>query len=163
MVPSGMPSLTLRTKVPSDSLRWIGGLKRISDKSLFPMALGSCGHRITHQLRPINMNGRSILAVTSSFRANSFLRPKKYPSLDLISLTATAKSAGVIRVSTQLDDPFRCCSMNPFVDSPTSARASSARNDLSPFTGMLCIEAVSRKEVIAVTHCRCMSSGSPHN
>jgi len=29
------------------------------------MALGSCGHRITHQLRPINMNGRSILAVTS--------------------------------------------------------------------------------------------------
>jgi len=40
-------------------------LKRTSDKSLFPMALGSCGHRITHQLRPINMNGRSILAVTS--------------------------------------------------------------------------------------------------
>ena len=35
------------------------------------MALGSCGHRITHQLRPINVNGRSILAVTSSlvFRA----------------------------------------------------------------------------------------------
>src|SRR5271157_5839609 len=31
------------------------------------MALGSCGHRITHQLRPINMNGRSILAVTSIF------------------------------------------------------------------------------------------------
>ena len=29
------------------------------------MALGSCGHRITHQLRPINMNGRSILSVTS--------------------------------------------------------------------------------------------------
>jgi hypothetical protein len=41
-------------------------LKRTSDKSLFPMALGSCGHRITHQLRPINMNGRSILSVTSS-------------------------------------------------------------------------------------------------
>jgi hypothetical protein len=32
------------------------------------MALGSCGHRITHQLRPINMNGRSILAVTSEFK-----------------------------------------------------------------------------------------------
>ena len=30
------------------------------------MALGSCGHRITHQLRPINMNGRSILSVTST-------------------------------------------------------------------------------------------------
>jgi hypothetical protein len=29
------------------------------------MALGSCGHRITHQLRPINMNGRSILSETS--------------------------------------------------------------------------------------------------
>src|SRR5208337_1154901 len=57
--------LTFPTKVPSDSLRWIGSLKRTSDKSLFPMALGSCGHRITHQLRPINMNGRSILAVTS--------------------------------------------------------------------------------------------------
>ena len=42
-------------------------MKRTSDKSLFPMALGSCGHRITHQLRPINMNGRSILAVTSIF------------------------------------------------------------------------------------------------
>jgi len=40
-------------------------LKKTSDKSLFPMALGSCGHRITHQLRPINMNGCSILAVTS--------------------------------------------------------------------------------------------------
>jgi hypothetical protein len=40
-------------------------LKRTSDKSLFPMALGSCGHRITHQLRPINMNGRSILSVMS--------------------------------------------------------------------------------------------------
>ena len=57
--------LTFPTKVPSDSLGWIGSLKRTSDKSLFPMALGSCGHRITHQLRPINMNGRSILAVTS--------------------------------------------------------------------------------------------------
>ena len=57
--------MTFPTKVPSDSLGWIGSLKRTSDKSLFPMALGSCGHRITHQLRPINMNGRSILAVTS--------------------------------------------------------------------------------------------------
>src|SRR5271166_3930663 len=57
--------LTLPTKVPSDSLGRIGSLKRISDKSLFLMALGSCGHRITHQLRPINMNGRSILSVTS--------------------------------------------------------------------------------------------------
>jgi hypothetical protein len=28
------------------------------------MALGSCGHRITHQLRPINMNGRSIPGVS---------------------------------------------------------------------------------------------------
>src|SRR5271157_1668061 len=63
----GRPAiLTFPTKVPSDSLGWIGSLKRTSDKSLFPMALGSCGHRITHQLRPINMNGRSILAVTSS-------------------------------------------------------------------------------------------------
>ena len=58
--------LTLPTKVPSDSLGRIGSLKRTSDKSLFPMALGSCGHRITHQLRPINMNGRSILSVTSN-------------------------------------------------------------------------------------------------
>src|SRR5271157_1602092 len=64
----GRPAiLTFPTKVPSDSLGWIGSLKRTSDKSLFPMALGSCGHRITHQLRPINMNGRSILAVTSKF------------------------------------------------------------------------------------------------
>src|SRR5208337_2181302 len=62
-----LPSLTLPTKVPSDSLGRIGSLKRTSDKSLFPMALRSCGHRITHQLRPINMNGRSILAVTSQF------------------------------------------------------------------------------------------------
>src|SRR5208283_1681633 len=30
------------------------------------MALGSCGHRITHQLRPIHMNRRSILSVTST-------------------------------------------------------------------------------------------------
>src|SRR5208283_2970982 len=57
--------MTFPTKVPSDSLGRIGSLKRTSDKSLFPMALGSGGHRITHQLRPINMNGRSILAVTS--------------------------------------------------------------------------------------------------
>ena len=61
-----IPNLTFPTKVPSDSLGRIGSLKRTSDKSLFPMALGSCGHRITHQLRPINMNGRSILAVTSN-------------------------------------------------------------------------------------------------
>src|SRR5208337_5347012 len=33
---------TFPTKVPSDSLGWIGSLKRTSDKSLFPMALGSC-------------------------------------------------------------------------------------------------------------------------
>ena len=58
--------LTLPTKVPSASLGRIGSLKRTSDKSLFPMALGSCGHRITHQLRPISMNGRSILSVTSN-------------------------------------------------------------------------------------------------
>ena len=65
-----VPDLTLPTKVPSDSLGRIGSLKKTSDKSLFPMALGSCGHRITHQLRPINMNGRSILAVTSDLRAS---------------------------------------------------------------------------------------------
>jgi len=59
------PLMTLPTKVPSDNLGRIGSLKRTSDKSLFPMALGSCGYRITHQLYPINMNGRSILAVTS--------------------------------------------------------------------------------------------------
>src|SRR5271157_3219301 len=57
--------LTLPTKVRSDSLGRIGSLKRTSDKSLFPIALGSCDHRITHQLRPLNMNGRSILSVTS--------------------------------------------------------------------------------------------------
>src|SRR5271166_2304308 len=67
--------LTLSTKVPSDSLGRIGSLKRTSDKSLFPMALGSCGHRITHQLRPINMNGRSILSVTSNLTL-----PTKVPS-----------------------------------------------------------------------------------
>ncbi len=57
--------LTFPTKVLSDSLGRIGSLKRNSDKSLFPMALGGCGHRITHQLRPIIMNGRSILSETS--------------------------------------------------------------------------------------------------
>ena len=61
-----LSTLTFPTKVPSDSLGRIGRLKRTSDKSLFPMALGSCGHRITHQLRPINMNGRSILSETST-------------------------------------------------------------------------------------------------
>ena len=40
-------------------------MQRTSDKSMFPMALSSCGHRSTHQLRPINMNGRSILSETS--------------------------------------------------------------------------------------------------
>jgi hypothetical protein len=59
-------SMTFPTKVLNDSLGRIGSLKRTSDKSLFPMALGSCGHRITHQLRPIIMNGRSILSETSS-------------------------------------------------------------------------------------------------
>ena len=70
--------LTLPTKVPSDSLGRIGSLKRTSDKSLLPMALGSCGHRITHQLRPINMNGRSILSVTSHFAkgTSGFLSPR---------------------------------------------------------------------------------------
>ena len=43
--------MTLSTKVPSNSLGRIGNLKRISDKSLFSMALGSYGHRIIHQLR----------------------------------------------------------------------------------------------------------------
>jgi len=52
-------------------------LKRTSDKSLFPMALGSCGHRITHQLRPINMNGRSILAVTSFNTLTAFRLDKR--------------------------------------------------------------------------------------
>ena len=65
-IPEINVNLTFPTKVPSDSLGYIESLKRTSDKSLFPMALGSCGHRITHQLRPINMNGRSILAVTSN-------------------------------------------------------------------------------------------------
>ena len=60
--------MTLPTKVLSDSLGQIGSLKRASDKSLFPMALGSCDHRITHQLRPINMNGRAILSVMSELR-----------------------------------------------------------------------------------------------
>src|SRR5208337_4641125 len=42
---TGCGFLTFPTKVPSDSLGWIGSLKRTSDKSLFPMALGSCGHQ----------------------------------------------------------------------------------------------------------------------
>src|SRR5208337_3198003 len=58
-------SMTLSTKVLNVSLGQIGNLKRISDKSLFSMVLGSRDHRITHQLRPINMNGRSILSVMS--------------------------------------------------------------------------------------------------
>src|SRR5271157_5901317 len=79
------PILTFPTKVPSDSLGWIGSLKRISDKSLFPMALGSCGHRITHQLRPINMNGRSILAVTSFLkRFNTTATLCRHPMLIVI-------------------------------------------------------------------------------
>ena len=67
-IPEGSPTLTLPTKVPIDSLGRIGSLKRTSDKSLFPMALGSCGHRSTYQLRPINMDRRSILSVTSTLR-----------------------------------------------------------------------------------------------
>ena len=63
--PRRRKAMTFPTKVLNDSLGRIGSLKRTSDKSLFPMALGSCGHRITHQLRPINMNGRSILSETS--------------------------------------------------------------------------------------------------
>jgi hypothetical protein len=42
------------------------------------MALGSCGHRITHQLRPINMNGRSILSVMSHL-ASAMEAPKNGP------------------------------------------------------------------------------------
>jgi hypothetical protein len=72
------PILTFPTKVPSDSLGRIGSLKSTSDKSLFPMALGSCGHRITHQLRPINMNGRSILSETSIFIITAY-RLRGYP------------------------------------------------------------------------------------
>src|SRR5208337_2626993 len=72
-----LSEMTFPTKVPSDSLGWIGSLKRTSDKSLFPMALGSCGHRITHQLRPINMNGRSILAVTSEMDLEVLGLPSK--------------------------------------------------------------------------------------
>ena len=52
-------------KSPGDSLGRIGSLKRTSDKSLFPMALGRCLYRILYQHRPINMNGRSILSETS--------------------------------------------------------------------------------------------------
>ena len=77
---------TFPTKVPSDSLGRIGSLKRTSDKSLFPMALGSCSHRITHQLRPINMNGRSILAVTSSWLQAKTLfgdLPRRFPGGDV--------------------------------------------------------------------------------
>src|SRR5271165_2901867 len=60
------PTMTLPIKVLNVSLGQIGSLKRISGKSLFSMALGSRDHRITHQLRPINMNGRSILSVMSA-------------------------------------------------------------------------------------------------
>ena len=66
-------TMTFPTKVLSDSLGRIGSLKRTSDKFLFLMALGSCGHRITHQLRPINMNGRSILSETSTMNFWSIL------------------------------------------------------------------------------------------
>ena len=76
----GNRKLTFPTKVPSDSLGRIGSLKRTSDKSLFPMALCSCGHRITHQLRPINMNGRSILSVTSSISLRSAGQPLRFGS-----------------------------------------------------------------------------------
>ena len=79
--------LTFPTKVPSDSLGRIGSLKRTSDKSLFPMALGSCGHRITHQLRPINMNGRSILAVTSILP-----RQESFASLHILTRRASEGS-----------------------------------------------------------------------
>ena len=83
--------LTLPTKVPSDNLGQIGGLKRISDNSPFPMALGSCGHRITHQLRPINMNGRSTLSETSKLGSFSGSIPHSFvlsPNLPMINTTS---------------------------------------------------------------------------
>ena len=75
-----MPYLTLPTKVLNVSLGQIGSLKRISDKSLFSMALGSRDHRITHQLRPINMNGRSILSVMSYLLTGC--RRREYRQMD---------------------------------------------------------------------------------
>src|SRR5271157_6274366 len=88
------PNLTLPTKVRSDSLGRIGSLKRTSDKSLFPIALGSCDHRITHQLRPINMNGRSILSVTSIYRT----RELETPSL------AASERTGSTAITVRADD-----------------------------------------------------------
>ena len=100
--------MTLPTKVPSASLGRIGSLKRTSDKSLFPMALGSCGHQITHQLRPINMNGRSILSETSIM----LCRGRRSPSRD-----ANFGGAGI--VPAQRDRPVPLFS-NPAP--PRSAR-----------------------------------------
>jgi len=93
--------LTLPTKVPSASLGRIGSLKRTSDKSLFPMALGSCGHRITHQLRLINMNRRSILSVTSIL---SITLCEKTPIFTVLSGQSTGTD----------DSP--CCNQLPLFD-----------------------------------------------
>jgi len=68
--------MTFPTKVPSDSLGRIGSLKRTSDKSLFPMALGSCGHRITGmvQKRPFSGNTRALSADPDRSRVGAGLR-----------------------------------------------------------------------------------------
>src|SRR5271157_213605 len=94
--------LTFPTKVLSDSLGRIGRLKRTRGKSVFPMALGSCGHRITHQLRPINMNGRSILSetsilgqVTTDAKSNEITAiPKLLELLDLEGAVVTIDAMG---------------------------------------------------------------------
>ena len=95
--------MTLPTKVPSDSLGRMGRLKRTSDKSLFPMALGSCGHRITHQLRPINMNGRSILSVTSKMESGTPGSGKqRIPDQSIAFASTGAKMKQVIQVLQHL-------------------------------------------------------------
>jgi hypothetical protein len=110
--------MTFPTKVPSDSLGWIGRLKRTSDKSLFPMALGRCGHRFTHQLRPINMNGRSILSETSIILSGSFYGLRKRDRSDIVKLGDPADVRAIFTRARHFDfgPPF---AGDPWGDRPT--------------------------------------------
>ena len=126
-------TLTFPTKVPSDSLGWIVSLKRTSDKSLFPMALGSCGHRITHQLRPINMNGRSILAVTSTLLQNTleFACNRIQPGLQPRSVQFAAAERPPVGEQAFHDiqtHPANCFSGSSSIDQLLESRVSGGPN-----------------------------------
>jgi hypothetical protein len=99
-------NLTSPTKVPNGNLGQTGKMREISYKSLYLKALWLRDRHFTHLLRPMNMDGRSILSVTSIIHSQFADSERLFTQLFSRFMQLNGKIRKLGRVVQALAAPF---------------------------------------------------------